>query len=218
MMRRSATIREANSTEAHTAPSGEPAAPTDARPLALSQADHELIERIAARDVRALGLLYDRYGALIYTLALRLTESQEAAEALVGDVFAICWHTPSHLVANNVATALIAITCQQAHTKVGGAIARATSSVESEDRSQAPLWHHLAADSEEPVDMRAALAALPREQRECIELAYYDRLDLTAIAKRLQLSRQAVLQSLEQGLRTLKAHIDGVKRVPRSST
>lgn len=204
MMRRSATIHEANPTEAHAAPSGQPASPTGACPLALSPAEHELIERIAARDINGLSLLYDRYGPLIYTLAIRLTESQEAAEALVGEVFAICWHTPSHLAANNLATTLIAITRQQAHTEVGGSIAPTTSCVAAEDRPQAPVRHHLASDSEEPVDMRAALAALPREQRECIELAYYDRLDLTAIAKRLQLSRQAVLQSLQQGLRTLK--------------
>lgn len=208
-MRRSATTTEASpAIKAHTTSSGQLDAPAGPRLITLSPEDRELIKRVAARDASALSLLYDRYGPLIYTLALRLTESQEAAEALVGDVFALCWHAPSHFATGNVAMTLIAITRQQADSGGGGALAPTTSCAAVADTFQAPAWHHLAPDGVEPVDMRAALAALPAEQRECIERAYYDRLDLTAIAECLQLSRDAVMQSLRQGLHTLKAHID----------
>jgi RNA polymerase sigma-70 factor (ECF subfamily) len=51
----------------------------------------ELIDGIAARDVRALHGLYERTHRLVFTLALRTTSRREVAEEITLDVFNDVW-------------------------------------------------------------------------------------------------------------------------------
>lgn len=50
--------------------------------------DVELVERVQRGDVAALGVLFDRYGQLLYRVAYRLLGSRDDAEDTVQDVFA----------------------------------------------------------------------------------------------------------------------------------
>lgn len=49
--------------------------------------DNALLERLGSGDVAAAGVLYDRYGAAMYTFALTVTRSPAAAAAAVLEVF-----------------------------------------------------------------------------------------------------------------------------------
>ena len=49
--------------------------------------DRELLAKIAAGDVEALGELYDRYARMLYQFALALTRSRDAAEEVIQNVF-----------------------------------------------------------------------------------------------------------------------------------
>lgn len=49
--------------------------------------DQELILRLQAGDLEALGELYDRYRLLVYRTALAITSDREAANDLLQDVF-----------------------------------------------------------------------------------------------------------------------------------
>lgn len=53
--------------------------------------DQALVAAISAGDSRALELLYDRYAAGVYRLALRMLDSPEQAEDLVQEVFWRIW-------------------------------------------------------------------------------------------------------------------------------
>ena len=44
------------------------------------------------RDEQALGQLYDRYGKLVFTLALRVVGDRAPAEEVTHDVFLRCWN------------------------------------------------------------------------------------------------------------------------------
>jgi len=64
--------------------------------LAAEQAalgDDELIALVLRRQEAALGMIYDRYGRLVYTIALRITGDRETAEEVVQDVFQNVWQT-----------------------------------------------------------------------------------------------------------------------------
>jgi RNA polymerase sigma-70 factor (ECF subfamily) len=50
-------------------------------------ADAEIVQRVIRGDVEALGHLYDRHAAALFTLARRLAESDDDAEDVVHDVF-----------------------------------------------------------------------------------------------------------------------------------
>src|SRR5881628_917029 len=53
--------------------------------------DHVLVERMARRDERALGELYDRHGGTMYSLALAIVGERADAEEVVADAFGQGW-------------------------------------------------------------------------------------------------------------------------------
>ena len=53
--------------------------------------DIELIKQLRAGNQKALGILYDRYGGLVYTIALRILSQADEAEDLTQDVFLTFW-------------------------------------------------------------------------------------------------------------------------------
>jgi RNA polymerase sigma-70 factor, ECF subfamily len=53
--------------------------------------DAELIIQLRAGKQKALGILYDRYGGLVYTIALRILAQADEAEDLTQDVFLTFW-------------------------------------------------------------------------------------------------------------------------------
>ena len=49
--------------------------------------DDELLAAIARGETEALGVLYDRHAAVLFTLAVHLTGSRSRAEDVVHDIF-----------------------------------------------------------------------------------------------------------------------------------
>jgi RNA polymerase sigma-70 factor (ECF subfamily) len=54
--------------------------------------DADLLVRLRRRDPQAVGILYDRYGKLAYSLAFRILGSPEAAESVVAEAVLKCWN------------------------------------------------------------------------------------------------------------------------------
>lgn len=54
--------------------------------------DEMLLLGARLRDETALGMLYDRYGGLVYALALRIVGDRDLAEEVAHDVLIRCWH------------------------------------------------------------------------------------------------------------------------------
>ena len=67
----------------------QPAMSTSA--LNAGRVDLELMERIEEGDDRALGELYDRHGAVMYTLARSIVSEPADAEEVVADAFLQIW-------------------------------------------------------------------------------------------------------------------------------
>src|SRR5579871_6785493 len=56
--------------------------------------DIELMQRIAQSDQAALSTLYQRYGGIVYSLALRVLQNSGPAEEVTQDVFLEVWNRP----------------------------------------------------------------------------------------------------------------------------
>src|SRR6185436_5106605 len=70
-----------------------PVQPSSGGPAgADASSDEMLLLGARMRDASALGLLFDRYGGLVYTLALRIVGERDLAEEVTQDVFLRCWH------------------------------------------------------------------------------------------------------------------------------
>jgi RNA polymerase sigma factor (sigma-70 family) len=193
------------------------------QPAPSDEPDPVLLDRIAAGDLRALEVLYERYGKMAYSLALRITTETSAAEDVVQDAFLGAWRNAALYVAGrgSVKTWLLSIV----HHRAIDAVRRRRPTSELPDRDDAPpiggtvpdVWPQVAANLDRSA-VQAALGALPEVQRTAIELAYFGGLTQTEIATRTGAPLGTVKSRMRLGLlalrRTLTCEIDAELEAP----
>jgi RNA polymerase sigma-70 factor (ECF subfamily) len=152
-------------------------------------ADRELVRRMAVGDEAALGQLYDRYAALVHSVALRVVGDADDAEEVVEASFWQAWRQAGRYEEGRggISTWLAMI-----------ARSRALDRLRALRRSREQAWEELpepaaagddgpardAAESDELRRMVAtAVATLPPEQRETVEMAYFRGMSQTEIAE-----------------------------------
>src|SRR5438034_965816 len=160
-------------------------------------ADGELVARAAAGDERAIGQLYDRYGAVLFAVAYRIAGQRADAEEVVLEAFAQAWREAPRFEAGrgSVAAWLTMIARSRALDLVRARSRRdritASAAVNHPNRSPAMGgWPTDPADSydhaERRQQIRAVIQNLSPPQREAIELAFFEGLSQSEIAERLQ--------------------------------
>ena len=140
--------------------------------------DDLLAERIRSGDRDALGTLYDQYAPLAMATALRVVPDRAAAEDLVHDAFVTIWSKIELFDAGRgtLRAWLLVIVRNRAIDRARAT--RPTVEVGEADAqallptSPNPTWAEAIARLSR-ADLRAAVDALPAEQRQAIELAYY---------------------------------------------
>jgi RNA polymerase sigma-70 factor (ECF subfamily) len=171
-----------------------------------TRADVALLERMTARDQRALAELYDRHARLLFGLLLRILRSRSDAEEVLQEVFVQAWtRTDTYNVSlGSPAGWLIGIARNRAIDRLRN------NAVRSRTAEQAPLPPAVetpearAAATERQRDVSRALASLPLEQRELIEHAYFEGLTQSELADRFKLPLGTVKTRVRTGLSTLR--------------
>jgi len=172
------------------------------------RSDEELLRGVGARDVMALEALYDRYGNLAFSLALRLTGSRETAEDVVQESFLSAWKGAATYRADRgtARTWLLGITHNRAVDSLRARMARAPVTPLDDDLQLAAdddIWRAV----EQKLDreaIRDALEGLPPEQRESIQLAYFAGLSYPEIAQRLSVPLGTVKSRMRLGIEKLR--------------
>jgi len=172
------------------------------------RSDEELLRAVVARDVAALEALYDRYGNVAFSLALRLTGSRETAEDVVQESFLSAWKGAETYRADRgtARTWLLGITHNRAVDSLRARMARAPITPLEDDlqlASDDDIWSTV----EQKLDreaIRAALEGLPPEQRESIRLAYFGGLSYPEIAQRLSVPLGTVKSRMRLGIEKLR--------------
>jgi RNA polymerase sigma-70 factor (ECF subfamily) len=179
------------------------------RGISAGTPDEELIARVRWREEPALGLIYDRYSRLIYTIALRIVGDRESAEEVMQDVFQAVWQSAgSFQPTGNFPAWLIGITRHRAIDATRSRRHRARAREELLDDERV-IGAAGAADEHADVLMlravvTAALAELPVAQRQAIELGYYGGLTHTEIAAQLGQPVGTVKSRMRMGLMKLR--------------
>jgi RNA polymerase sigma-70 factor (ECF subfamily) len=172
--------------------------------------DEELLALILRRQEVALGAVYDRYGRLVYAVALRITGDRETAEEVVQDVFQNVWQAAGTFQprAGAFAAWLLGITRHRAidatRSKRERARAREQTldfevAVGSDKAIEREVGQALLGDA-----VRKALAELPPNQRQAVEMAYYGDLTRAEIAERLGEPLGTIKTRLRLGLMKLR--------------
>jgi RNA polymerase sigma-70 factor (ECF subfamily) len=149
--------------------------------MSVPQAE-SLLHRLTTGDHRALGEFYDLYAGLVNGLALRILHDRTEAEDVVQEVFVQVWRQASRFdPRRGTAEAWL---CAIARSRALDRRRRRKS--RREDPSDDPPGAASLPSSEEALAVRKALEGLSAEQRQALELAYYEGLTQSEIAERLR--------------------------------
>jgi RNA polymerase sigma-70 factor (ECF subfamily) len=159
--------------------------------------DRSLLQRLVGGDERALGALYDRWSPAVHALALRIVADRDEAEDVVEETFWQAWRQAATYQAARgaVSTWLFTIARSRALDRrraisrrreeaLGGLPAEEPRAPTPAADAPADSAHDPSEVAERRTRVEAALRELPAEQREAVELAYFDGLSQTEIAER----------------------------------
>jgi RNA polymerase sigma-70 factor (ECF subfamily) len=169
--------------------------------------DIALIQRIGARDERAVGELYDRHSRHLYNLIVRILHDRAHAEDVLQEVFIALWtRIDTYEVALGSPVAwLVRIARNRAIDRLRAAGTR-TRAVEAAPTNfvEQPTPEDWASASEQARAVTRALEALPHEQRLLIEDSYFLGLTHAELAARHGLPLGTVKTRIRTGLQTLR--------------
>ena len=180
------------------------------RSVPTEPSDSALLDALVRRDEAALATLYDRYGGLVYTLALRIVGDRDLAGEVLQDVFLRCWDhaTAFRPERGHVAAWLLGIARNRAIDLLRSRQHQAR--LRERDRLPEPGTPEEPAEADvgDDVALRqavsAALAALPAGQRQAITLAYYGGLTQAEIAHRLGEPLGTIKTRMRDGMERLR--------------
>jgi RNA polymerase sigma-70 factor, ECF subfamily len=178
-------------------------------------ADGELVARAAAGDERAIGQLYDRYGAVLFAVAYRIAGQHADAEEVVLEAFAQAWREAPRFEAGrgSVAGWLTTIARSRALDLVRARSRRdrLTATAAADRPGTSPAMGDFRPDPAGALDnderrrqVRQALETLSAPQRQAIELAYFEGLSQSEIAERLQEPLGTVKTRVRLGMQKLR--------------
>ncbi len=201
-----------------------PAAPVRAiYPHAVSEAaviwEQGMMARLSAGDERALAAIYDQYSALVYGIANRLLGIPAAAD-VTQQVFLRLWERPDSFdpERGTLRTFLAVMARRRSIDNLRGRIrtTRREQTVARQAPASAPDVDEAAMAMIACERVRAAVATLPPEQRQAIELAYFDGLTFREVATVTGVPEGTAKSRLRLALARLAAHLHDDDTVDRT--
>ncbi len=158
--------------------------------LLSTPGDAELVERLKRRDPKALGQLYDRFGRVAYSVIFRMVRDAAIAEDLVQETFLRVWTRIGSLDTQkgSIGVWLITIARNRALDYLRSAAARERHAPDVEEIERPSLYQDLENDilrSDSSRRVKSAMEKLSPNQRQVIELAYFEGLSQSEMAERM---------------------------------
>jgi RNA polymerase sigma-70 factor, ECF subfamily len=175
-----------------------------------------LIARFAARDRRAFASFYDRTVAFVFGLLLRILGDREAAEEVAQEVYVQLWRTAGTFDGGRSSAlgwiATIARSRAIDRLRADASLRNAIHGLAAQPTPvQGPNPEEEASLRERRARVLEALASLPPEQRSTIELAFFQGLSHSEIARKtdtplgtVKTRVRAAIGKLEQALEVLR--------------
>jgi RNA polymerase sigma factor (sigma-70 family) len=187
------------------------------QPAGTAPTDTALWQCAVAGDHDAFGRLFDRHSGAVYSYLFRRTADWSAAEDLTAAVFLQAWRKRGQVVfdAESALPWLLGVARQllrntvRVRARYQAALARAGAELAASAPPADPAEQVASqVDSErEMARLRQALARLPRQQRETVELCVFAGLDQNAAAIAMGVSVGTVKSRLHRARRSLQADL-----------
>lgn len=138
--------------------------------------DEELVAALKNREQQAVGVLYDKYSAMLYGVLVRIVHSEETAEDLLQDVFVKIWNNIGSYDSSKgkLVTWIVNITRNMGIDKI-----RSKSYKESHQNSDIENYVNILEDGNSSsfnpdfIGLKEMLDILKPEQKQIIELVYF---------------------------------------------
>ncbi|HEV2414182.1 MAG TPA: sigma-70 family RNA polymerase sigma factor [Candidatus Dormibacteraeota bacterium] len=179
--------------------------------------DVEVGRGLAAADLDAIAVLYDRYGSLAYSIALRILGDPAMAEDVVQESVLKLWSKASSFDPNrgSLRSWLVASVRNRAidHLRGRGRNERrevdlAIAEMSLQANAGADPWREVSMALERDA-VTEALQRLPAEQKQAIELAYYGGYSQREIAEISKVPLSTVKGRMRLALEKLHSYLEG---------
>jgi RNA polymerase sigma-70 factor (ECF subfamily) len=180
--------------------------------------DEALVAQVDGRDTAAFATLYDRHSRMAFGLAYRLLNDPLAAEDAVQEAFLSLWRYAGTFQSqrSTARSWLLSIVHHRAidqRRKTRSREVQSTAAVEEAEQ----IDHSIDIDHDvcvalEAVQVRNALATLPREQHQALALQYFGSLSHSEIARKLAIPLGTVKSRQRAALLKLRTILVGGER------
>ena len=177
--------------------------------------DPELVTALAAGELDAVRQLYQRYGGLAYSLALRILGDPGRAEDVVQDAFLRIWRHAQSFDAGrgSLRTWLLSTVRHRAVDYLRGRPGREREELELSlvlpaTATGSDPWREVS-ESLERQAVRQALGSLPTEQRQVLELAYYGGYSQREIAEMVRVPLGTIKGRTRLALEKVSSYLQG---------
>jgi len=180
------------------------------------QTEAELMTRVAARDHRAFAELSEKYSSLIFSTAYKVLNHHEDSEDVMSEVLATIWKKAStyHPKKGSLVTWICTTTRNRAIDRVRSVQRRSAlydrfeENVEVDAPEFSTSGREKLYQSDARSVLQSAVVELSPEQREVIELAYFEGLTQKQIAERIDSPLGTVKARIRRGVERLRVSIN----------
>ena len=176
-----------------------------------AQSDAFLLTEIAKKETWALSVLYERYSARLYGLALKILKDESLAQDVVQDIFLKVWQNADKFEkSRGSAIAWLMILCRNRSIDKLRQREKSTkrSTVFNEELNIATSFFENPQETVEQNELQKtitnALSQLPQEQRTAIEMAFYQGFSQSEISDELKVPLGTIKTRIRLGMQKLR--------------
>jgi RNA polymerase sigma-70 factor (ECF subfamily) len=172
--------------------------------------DSALIVKMMAGDEAALSTLYDRYSAMLFGVLMRILRDQQAAEEVLQDLFMQLWRSAGQFdsARGSLPAWLMVIGRNRAISRLRGRRDREVMEEKEGDYANTFVSGQNIEDetvrAELARNVSAALGQLPVEQRQALELAYFEGMTQSEIASQTGIPLGTVKTRVRTAMQSLR--------------
>lgn len=176
--------------------------------------DSALVERMMTGDESALAALYERYAGMLFAMLMRILHDHQAAEEILQDIFLQLWRGAARFDASRGSLPgwLMVIGRNRAISRLRSRGHQETpEDVEAWPMNAIPSPVNLEDEAQRALlveKLKRAMQNLPPEQREAVELAYFEGMTQTEIAARTSCPLGTVKSRVRTAMQSLKEIFD----------
>jgi RNA polymerase sigma-70 factor, ECF subfamily len=171
------------------------------------------LQKVAAGDHPALAQCYDLMGGAVFSLAVRMLRDRPAAEDVTQDIFVQVWRQAGNFDATRGSPEawimMIARTrvLDRLRSRASGVVLKPVGDALPDSPAGDDWPDDLAISREHAVNVRQALTLLPPDQRQALELAFFDGLTHVEISQKTSVPLGTIKTRIRLGLLKVRDHL-----------